>query len=339
MNLRSVAAQGGLALGALVLAYFTWQRRPELLPDEVFVVDIGKNDLVSVRFDDQEKSTWVELGRSSDESGSFIAVRLGPQEQPATAKPPSTGTKTESKKTPERLVRGSDAAEKLFTNFSPLRASRGLGILSAEKLKDLGLDNPKKRITLVLRTGQRGFAIAPAPAGGSEPYLRDEQSGQVFLVARSFLSDFQTAASLLVERHVHAFRLEEADRIAVSLGSIRREFLISRGEDGVRIAPMSAPDKPDSSFKTWHDRVFATWPGDVLGKDEVPAEGPPQVELRVDYSLHGRRLGFIEIGKAATVASAAEAAKPPLFARSERTLGWFKLAADTLLADGQALLR
>jgi hypothetical protein len=337
-----------LALGALVLAYFTWQRGPELATDEVFVLDVGKNDVVSARFDDQEKSTWVELGRSSDESGSFISVRLGPQDQPAAPKPPSNppskppgaGAKAETKKTPERLVRGGDAAEKLFANFAPLRASRGLGILSAEKLKDLGLDNAKKRITLVLRNGQRSFAIVPAPAGGSEPYLRDEQSGQVFLVARSFLSDFQTAASLLVERHVHAFRLEEADRLAVTLGSTRREFLLSRGEGGVvRIAPAGAPDKPDSSFKTWHDRVFATWPVEVLGKDEVPVEGSPQVELRVEYSLRGRRLGFIEMGKAESVASPVEGAKPPLFARSERTLGWFKLAADTLLADGQALLR
>ena len=343
MNLRPVAVQGGLALGALVLAYFTWQRGPELATDEVFVLDVGKNDVVSARFDDQEKSTWVELGRSSDAAGSFVSGRLGPQDQPVAPKPPSkspgAGAKAETKKTPERLVRGGEAAEKLFANFAPLRASRGLGILSAEKLKELGLDNAKKRITLVLRTGQRSFAIVPAPAGGSEPYLRDEQSGQVFLVARSFLSDFQTAASLLLERHVHAFRLDEADRLAVTLGSTRREFLISRGEQGVRIAPAGAPDKPDSSFKTWHDRVFATWPVEVLGKDEVPAEGSPQVELRVEYSLRGRRLGFIEMGKAESVASAAEGAKPPLFARSERTLGWFKLAADTLLADGQALLR
>jgi hypothetical protein len=339
VTFRQVAVQGGLALGALVFAYFTWQRSPELAADEVFVVDIGKNDLVSARWDDQEKSTWVELGRSSDESGPFITVRLGPQEQPTPAKTPAEGTKTEAKKTPERLVRGSDAAEKLFANFAPLHASRSLGILPAEKLKDLGLADAKKRITLVLRGGQRTFAIAPAPAGGSEPYLRDEQSGQVFLVARSFLSDFQAAASLLVERHVHTFRLEEADRIAVSQGSTRREFLVSRGEGGVRLSPASAPDKPDSSFKTWHDRVFGAWPVEVLGKDETPLEGAPQIELRIEYSLRGRRLGFIEIGKAADVATPSEGAKPPLFARSERSLGWFKLAADTLLADGQALLR
>ena len=338
MTYRQVAWQGGLALGALVLAYFTWQRSPELASDEVFVVDIGKNDLVSARFDDQEKSTWVELGRSADETGPFILVHLGPQEQPGSGKqPPAAGTK----KTPERFVHGNEAAEKLFASFAPLRASRSLGILPVEKLKDLGLASTQKRITLVLHNGKRSFAIAPAPAGGSEPYLRDEASGQVYVVARSFLSDFQTASSLLLERHIHAFRLEEADRMAVSQGTTRREFLISRGENGVRLAPLGAPDKPDTSLKNWHDRVFSVWPVEVLGKDEVPAEGSPQIELRIEYLLRGRRLGFVDIGKAAAVATTAEGAKDALFARSERTLGWFKLAADAqnLLKDGQEFLR
>ena len=337
MTYRQVAVQGCLALGALALAYFTWQRSPELAPGEVFVVDIGKNDLVSARFDDQEKTAWVEIGRSADESGSFISVRLGPQEQPASGKTKAA----DSKKTPERLVRGNDAAEKLFASFAPLRASRSLGVLADAKLKDLGLAGSKKKITLTLHNGKRSFAIAPAPAGASEPYLRDEASGQVYVVGRSFLSDFQTATSLLVERHLHAFRLEEADRIAVSQGATRREFLISRGEDGVRLYPVGAPDKPDAALKTWQDRVFGAWPVEVLGKDEVPSEGSPQIELRVDYTLRGHRLGFIEIGKIAAVATATEGAKDTLFARSERTLGWFKLAADaqTLLADGQGLLR
>jgi hypothetical protein len=71
----------------------------------------------------------------------------------------------------------------------------------------------------------------------------------------------------------------------------------------------------------------------------VPAEGQPQVEMRVDYSLRGHLLGFIEIGKVEANASAAVGSKAILFARSERSLGWFKLPADTLLSDGEKLLR
>lgn len=333
MTLRQVVMQGALALASLVAAYWTWQRSPELAADEVVVVDAAKGDLVSARFDNSETNTWVELSRTADDAGPFIAVRLGPQEQSAPTKdlPP--------KKTPERLVRGSDAASKLFGLLAPLRATRSLGVLSTDKLKDLAIDTAKRHLTLVLRSGKRSFSLTAAPAGGSEPYLRDDQSGHVYLVARSILGDFQAASSILPERRVHAFKLDEVDRLSVTMGSMRREFIVSRGENGAVIASATSPGKVDSAFKTWHDRTFSVWPTDVLGKDEAPAEGTPQVELRIDYSSRGRRLGFLEIAKGTSVASNAEASKTPLYARSEHTLGWFKLSVDSLLVDAQPVLR
>ena len=173
------------------------------------------------------------------------------------------------------------------------------------------------------------------------PYLRDETSGKVYLVARSLLSDFQAASSLLVERRLHAFRVEEADRLRVSVGSRARDVLVSRSNEQTRLALASSPSEPDASLKTWHDRAFSLWPTEVLGKDEVPTEGSPQAALRIDYSSRGRPLGYLEIGKVAPVASSAEGAKDSWFARSERTLGWVKLGADAqnLLADVPAGFR
>jgi hypothetical protein len=351
MTLRQVLVQAGLATGALILAYFTWQRAPELAPDEALALDIAKNDLVSARFDDPEKNTWVELGRSADENGPFVTVHLSPQDKPGSAKVPDktkTPDKPEAKtpdkpeaKTPDRLVRGSEAAEKLFASFTPLRANRSLGVLDETKLKELGLDTTKKRITLTLRNGKRTFALAPAPPGGSLPYLRDEASGQVFVVARAFLSDFQIAASSLVERKAHGFRIEDVDRLQVTVGAVKRDFVVVRGEHSVQLAPANASDKPDAAVKTWHDKIFRLWPAEVLGQGEMPAEGEPQVALRIDYSMRGRRLGYLEIGKVAVVASSPTPAKDTLFARSERTLGWVKLGADAqnVLTDAQSMFR
>ncbi|MBN2574173.1 MAG: DUF4340 domain-containing protein [Deltaproteobacteria bacterium] len=355
MTLRQVLVQAGLAAAALVAAYFVWQRGPELGPDEAIALDIAKNDLVGLRFADEEKRTWVEIGRSSDESGPFVTVRLGPQKKPTPPKPPKKAEDKDQDKdkakeqakdkpddrTPPRLVRGNDSAEKLLASFAPLRANRSLGVLDAAKLKELGLDAANKRITLTLRNGKRTFAIVAAPPGGTLPYLRDEANGQVYVVARSFLSDLQAAASLLVERKPHAFRLEEADRLRITFGDVRREFVVSRGEDQVRLAPTSAPDKPETAIKTWHDKAFHLWPVEILGRGEVPVEGAPQVALRIDYSLRGRRLGFVEIAQGAAIRSSAESDKPPLYARSERTLGWVKLGSDAqnLLADAPSLLR
>lgn len=335
MTNRQVIVQASLAVVGLCAAYFTWQREVELAPGEAYVVDIGKNELSQVRFDDQEKATWVELGRGSDESGPFTEVHLSAQEKPATAKdqPPT--------KTPERLVRGSDSADKLLGSFTPWRASRALGVLDATKLKDLGLDAPKKRITLGLRSGKRTFAIAPAPPGGSDPYVRDEASGQVYVVSRSFLSDFQAASSLLVERRLHGFKMEEADRVTIQRGAKKKDFIVSRGDDGVRLSPVATPDKPDATAKTWSDKAFGLWSMDVLGKDEVPAEGAPPIDLRVDYSVRGRKLGFVEVAKVPAVATGTEGAKDTIFARSERSLGWLKLGGDAqgVLTDADGVLR
>jgi hypothetical protein len=335
VTIRQVALQGTLASAGLLAAYFTWQRGVELAPGEVFVVDIAKNDLASVRFEDQEKSTWVELGRMSDAGNTFTSVRLSAQDKPA------AGKEQAPSKIPERLLRGSEAADRLFASFAPWRASRGLGVLDPAKLKDLGLDSAKKRITLRLRSGERTFAIAPAPPGGIDPYLRDEASGQVYLVARSFISDFQSAPSLLVERHLHGFKIEEADRLAIARGGSKWEFLVTRADDGVRLSPIKSPDKPDTALATWHSRAFSLWPVEVLGKDETPAEGTPQPELRIDYTLRGRPLGFFEVAKVAARSSGAEGAKDTLFARSEQALGWQRLGTDaqSLLSDLDGLLR
>ena len=48
-------------------------------------------------------------------------------------------------KTPERELRGNDSANKLFEKFGPLKGSRALGKLAPEKLKEVGLDAPKKK--------------------------------------------------------------------------------------------------------------------------------------------------------------------------------------------------
>ena len=331
MNGKAVLVQGGLALVGLAAAYVTWQRQPELQAGEVFVLDLTKNELDKVRFDDEDAKTWVELQRESDNNGSFVALRLS--ERGAPGAKTTASTPDASKRTPERVVRGSDGAKTLYERFAPLRATRALGVLEAAKLKDLGLAATRKHITVVTRSGRRAFALAPAPLGGTDPYLRDQTDGRVFVVPRSILSDFQAAATSLVEHHLHGFRLEDADRLSMASGSAKKEFRVARSTDGrgVEIAWTGAPDKPDPAARTWHERAFSLWPSESLGKGEVPAEGEPRTKLRLDYFARGRSLGWLEIAEAPgqSVSTAAPASHKIFYARSESTLGWVKLAGDT----------
>jgi hypothetical protein len=340
MNARAVGVQGGLALAGLLSAYFTWQRQPELAAGEVFVLDIPRSDLERVRYEDQELKSWSELVRDKDESGTFVDVHMSGSDASGIAMP--SGHPSVPIKVPERTVRGNEAANHLFEKLAPLRAARALGTLDAGKLKDLGLDTTKKHIEVVARGTRRRFAVAPAPPGGTDPYVRDEQDGRVYIIARSILSDLQSASVNLVERRLHSFPIEEIDKVVVSAGGKKKEFRASRIDQlpGIRLAAPGS-DKFDETAKNWHDRVWNLFPSEVMGRGESPTAGAPKAIVKVEYFSRGHALGWVELARDAPAneSSAQPAAGAVSYARSEFSLGWMKMPADAgaLITEGEGL--
>ena len=152
MNVRGAAVQSGLAALGLVVAYTTWQREPERAPGEVIVIDVNKSDVQSVRIDAGDKSVAME--RRKDTTGEEPRVWL---KLSADAK----------QKKPAREVPGNEGAERLWDKFGPLRATRALGTLKPDKLKELGLDAPKKHIEVTARGVKHTFAVGSSPFGVS----------------------------------------------------------------------------------------------------------------------------------------------------------------------------
>ena len=340
MTGRGVAVQGGLALASLIAAYFTWQRQPELQVGEVFAVDLAASDLEKVRYEDSDLKSWSELIRDKDRNGPYVQLHTSGSD--ASGVPMPSSHPAVPIKVPERLVRGSEQADNLFKKLAPLRASRALGALDATKLKDLGLDTTKKHIEIVGRGTRRRFAIAPAPPGGSDPYIRDEGDGRVFIVARNILTDLQAASVNLVERRLHSYPIEDVDRIVITAGPKTKEYRGARiGElPGIRLFPKGS-DKPDETAKNWHDRVWNLFPSEVMGKGEQPASGPPKVAIRVEYFSRGHSLGWVELAREATPMESTSAAPSNVtYARSDFSLGWMKMSADAaaLVTEGEKLL-
>jgi hypothetical protein len=347
MNARAVLTQGVLAAAGLTVAYVTWQRQPELASGEAFALDIAKGDLEKVRYDDTDLKSWTEIVRDKDASGPFVTVHLSGSDATGVTMP--HGHPSVPIKVPERLVRGNESAERLFERFAPLRATRALGNLDAAKLKDLGLDTTKKKIEVIGRGTHRTYALAPAPPGGSDPYVRDQQDGKVYIVPRVILSDLQSASTNLVERRLHGFKIEEVDKIVVTAAGKKKEFKATRLEDipGIRLVPAGS-DKADETAKNWHDRIWNLFPSEVLGKNEVPKEGTPRTAIRVDYFSRGRSLGWVELGRAGGTPPPAESTASPqpatadaAYARSEFSLGWVKLPGDVLglMNEGESLAK
>ena len=329
MKARGAMVQGALAAVGLVAAWTTWQREPDHAPGEAVVLDVTHNDLSKVRFEDEKK--WVELEvRKGDGVWLHTSARL-------------------DLKLPERTLRANESAEKLLERFAPLRANRSLGALGPDKLKEFGLEAPKKKLRITARGEESTFLVGSSPFGVSDPYVKDEHDGKVYLLGGSILSDLESATTRLLDRSLHQFLPSEFDGLTVAAAGKQREFVQTHAENSstAKLAAKATPEKADEMVKNWHDKVWRLVSTDVLGQNENPASGAPQIAARIDYTFRGKERGFIELARvipAAPPDGPAGAPKPltpqsEIYARTEHTAGWVKVPAsnDELLHEAEKI--
>jgi hypothetical protein len=298
MNTRAVVPQVALALLGLVAAFLVWRREPEGLPGEVPVLDVSPRALVSVRYEDASRS--VELyGDARDED--TVWVRLG---EPA----PETTEEARPPPPPPRELRGNALAKSLLSSFAPLEALRGLGALDAKKLAELGISGSPRRLTVTVEGREHVLTLAaPVETDWGSPYVLRED-GRVFLLGPTLLPDLEAAAARLVDRRMHAFGPEDFDT-----------FTVAQGGNTRAIAVGEPPRAPDARERQWHERVWQLMPLDVLGRDEAPPGGEPEVLFQVGYQRRGRALGHVAVARDPEGA---------FYARTEHTAGWVRLQGE-----------
>jgi hypothetical protein len=333
MKTRGAAIQGGLAVIGLALAYGTWQREPEHAPGEATVIDVGKGDIQKVRFEDSgaKPPKWIEIEQKPGDEGMAAWLRVSSKPSPAPA--------------PERYLRGNAGAEKLFEKLGPLRATRALGVLDAAKLKEFGLDAPKKKLIVSARGTNYVFDVGTSPYGVSDPYVKDSKDGRVYVLGGGVMSDLESASARFVDRTFHSFKPGDWDALAISGGGKKREFAQLNGEKPTETKLVSKKtQKPDAEAKNWHDKTLRLVVTETLGQGEKPAAGEPTPVLKIEYFSVGKAKGWLEIGRTPPTALPANTSMPPsqgdLWGRSERTAGWMKLAsnAEDIVKEGEKVL-
>jgi hypothetical protein len=346
---RAAATQGGLAVLGLLVANFTWQREPERASGSVAVIDATKGDVTRVHFEDDNGSVDLNRGGGGDAPAVWLhqvttrkaATTNNPHDKAPPKPAPDDGKKV------ERDLAGSEAAVKLLDQFAPLVSPRAFGVLDAGKLKELGLDAPKRKLEVTVKGDVRRYEIGqPANAAGGESFVRDTRDNRVYLMPRGMLSDLQNS-SHLVDRRLHTFEPLDFDRLVLSSGGKQKEYTQVGRESRTTagLAPAKTPDKRDQMAKNWHDQIWRLFPNEILGKGETPTGGEPAAALRVEYFDGKKSLGWLELAKlepAAAATGAASPATPPAaeyYARTEHTAGWVKLnTGSQLVADAQKLI-
>jgi hypothetical protein len=349
---RAAALQGGLAALGLLAANFTWQREPERAPGDVTVIDVGKNDLGPVRYEDDKVVVDLQRRREGGDDGVWLHVVEKPPAKPEPPKEakndPAAGKISAPEPPPPEVppprdIRGNDAAGKALEQFAPLRSPRAFGVLDTNKLKELGLDGSTKKLSVTAKGDTRSYVIGqPFGAPGGEAFMRDTKDGRVYLMPRGLAADLQAIMGRMVDRRLHAFLPADFDRIAITANSKKKEF-VQLGKDkgpAAQFAPPDKLDKPDAAAKSWHDTIWRVFPMEILGKGEVPKEGTPKVAVRVDYFDGKKNIGWMELGKVTvTGANPGSSASGELLARTEHSAGWLRLHASAqILTDAEKVV-
>jgi hypothetical protein len=345
---KAAALQGGLAALGLITAHLTWQREPERAPGEVTVIDAGKNDLGKVHFEDDVNAVDFQRKSEGGETAVWVHLVEKPKAPPAPKDPKKAEAMSETPPTPPanppRDVRGSDVAVKLMDQLAPLRSPRAFGILDAAKLKELGFEGSKRKLTITAKGDTREYTIAQPPGNGIlEAFMRDQRDGRVYLMPHGVLGDLM-ASSRLVDKKLHGFEPIEFDRLVITVGGKSRELVQTHRENiqTAQLASPKTPDKPDQMAKNWHDLLWRSFAMDVLGAGEVPKEGAPTPVGKVEYFDGKKSLGYIEIAKPpehSVQQTDPSGNRTTMYARTERTAGWVKLhVSGTLIPDAEKII-
>jgi hypothetical protein len=243
-----------------------------------------------------------------------------------------------------KAFRGNEQADKLFEQFAPMRVVRALGSVDEKKAKELGLDAPKKKLTVQAKGQTYVFSLGQNSYGAGDIYARDGQ-GQVFLLSHRMVSDFEFAESRLMERRLHRFERSEFDRIEVEVitaaGAKKRTLLQKNKQDNANFyfVDGSAPDKRDDTLKNWVDKILRMAINDYVAQGEEPktptvTPGAPLVGevLKMRFFDGNKEIGSAAFSRYPLAGQSGVAQQPQgsdYFARTETTIGLVRLLAAT----------
>jgi hypothetical protein len=314
---RELGAHLGLLAVAAGFAGWVWMRdkEPKALVSADVPVWSGRADDVE-RIGYETKTRKVSIEAKKDAAGRYFVGEVEKESVPLAA---DAGAPAAPQKTTTSIV-SVGAANKLAESLAPLKAFRDIGKVEGDRAAEFGLAEPEGTLTVVLRGAEKKLVVGGPTPGGSDRYVREPASGEVYVIKGDIVRDLDAADARLVERELHEWKESEVTAAKVTAGGKTRA-LVRGGSEGKRFwADAATADKNDETLGNWMSKL------DRVRPNEYPA-APPAGTLdvvRVDYRGASGALGWIELVKVAP----AGGGKPDYFLRSERTRTFAKVTAS-----------
>jgi len=263
----------------------------------------GAKNVASVEVQGKGESlrAWVSAGKRVKVQGPVAPEAAGDDDsadgsaaQPAEPPPPVYGE-------PEmRSFPGGKQVTELIEKFSPLRAMRRFDTVDAEGLEEMGLAEPEASLSVTSASGKSlELQVGSKAYGSSDTYVRNPESGSVYLLGSKVLGPLRSAESRLMERNILGFPAVDAQHAQVAApgrGSRKLSHQGTHDEDNAYWADPDKPDELDTAIDGFMKKIFqlraTAYPKDA----DRPAEGSIESVLRVAFS--GEQERHLELGRA-----------------------------------------
>ncbi len=283
MSSRSVVGHVVLALVGLGLAFGFYLRSKSgsTTNENEVLLDVHKRDIQRLVWSDVSKTITVDK-RQGDDGEPYYWI---------------TSETTAGGKTQKKELRASAEVDKLLESFAPWRAVRALGLVSAEKLKEFGLEASNKSVTVATPGGEHKVIIGDTEYGADQRYVQDGRDSHVYLVRAFVVSNLENAPGRYMERSLHRFNKTEIESATITAGDKSLDVVQkNRLEPGKSFwARKSDAAKRDDLVGNWMDKVLA-----LNALEYAPAETAATPVVRITFHDDRNELGTLELLKAAS---------------------------------------
>lgn len=268
---RSILLYAVVLVASLGGAYQVWTAPPE--PDDptaIKVLDGKADELESVHYVSDELDLVITM--YEDELGRYGWVRAqplveAPEEPPADdphAMPPDDGKAVEFK--------AGKNAKTTLDGLMPLVAKRVLEGITDDKLADLGLAESPATLE-IKRQGRepKTFEIGSNVHGGANVYLRDPESGKVYVLDAKVLRPLQNGKQTLPERDLVGVDTNLIASLKVTAPDGSAEFQQHNPDDAEAVF-WSSPGstEPNASAAGWIDKVVRMQASGYVQEADMP---------------------------------------------------------------------
>ena len=311
VHLAVLAVSAAAAIGV-----WTRDKEPKTQGD-VTVWSGRAADVERVTF--ESKTRKVDLTAKSDEAGRYF-VGTAEREPPAASPADDGGAPPPAPPRTTTTLLSVGGADKLATALAPLKATRALGRVGDDRAAEFGLAEPDGTVSFKVAGAEHKLLLGGVTPGGSDRYVKDPASGEVYVLKGEPLRSLESAESGLMERELHEWKEGDVTTVKILAGEKTRS-LVRGGADTKKFwADAAKPDENDETLGNWMSKLDRLRPMEFTA---APPEGREAV-VRLEYKGGSKDLGFVEVVKT----KAAESGKSDYFLRTERTRLFAKVATS-----------